>query len=313
MESISDSTILVTGGAGFIGSNIVERLADKNKIYVIDNMHTGTEKNLRSALETGNVELIKDDVANINKYDIKPDYIFHLGIYSSAPMYKENPLLVAEAIKGAIAILDLAKKNNSKIVITSSSSIYNGLEPPHKEDLPLKVTDLYTEGRIAIERLAEFYSNYYGIDAVALRLFSVYGKHEEYKGRYANLVSQFIWAISKGEQPVIYGDGTQTRDFINIDDVVDAYIKAALKADGFEAYNVGTGKSYTLNELVSILNKKLDKDIAPKYVENPIKNYVRETQAYTEKAKRKLGFEAKISLEEGIDRTIRYYREIGFI
>lgn len=275
--------------------------------YVLDNFHTGSEENLAEAYKTGNVRLIRDDAKNINKYGINADCIFHLGMYSSSPMYKENPSLVGEVIHGTISVLEYAKSHNARVVFASSSSVYNGVSPPHKEHVPLKVTDYYTESKIESERLAELYNNLYGVNVAAMRFFSIYGKHEESKGKYANLVSQFLWAMQKGEQPVIYGDGTQRRDFTFVEDVVDALILAAARVNGYQVFNVGTGKNASLNELVSILNEKLGTEIEPKYIPMPFKNYVHETLADTTKAKKILGFKAKVTLEEGIEKLITYY------
>jgi len=306
--ALNGKTIIVTGGAGFIGSNLVEKLAKDNKIYVIDNFHTGSEENLSEAMKTGNVTLIKDDSKNIGKHGLDADLVFHLGIYSASPMYRQNPGLVGEVVSGMISVLEYARANSVPVVFASTSSIYNGIEPPHKEDAIPKVTDYYTEARIACERLSELYSKLYGTDVAAMRFFSVYGRHEAAKKQYANLVTQFLWVMKKGEQPVIYGDGTQKRDFVFADDVADALIAAAEKNKSFDVYNVGTGKNYTLNELVDKLNEELGTDIKPKYVEMPVKNYVMETLAYTEKAERKLGFKARVSLEQGISLLNEYYK-----
>ncbi len=297
--------ILVTGGAGFIGSNLVGELSKKNHIYVIDSLHTGSLNNLK---EYENVEFIKDYVKNISNYSLFPDYIFHIGVYSASPMYKANPYLVHEAINDMIAVLELAKKNKTPVVFASTSSIYNGIQPPHREDAIPLVTDFYTETRIAIERLANLYSKLYDLDISAMRFFSVYGYHEKSKRIYANLVSQFLWAMMSDQQPLIYGDGEQRRDFVFVDDVVDALILAATKNKGFGIYNVGTGINYSLNELVEKLNKHLKKDIQPKFIENPMaKTYVHETLADVTRAKEVLGFNPKITLDEGIIKLVKYY------
>ncbi|MEM0050877.1 MAG: NAD-dependent epimerase/dehydratase family protein [Candidatus Bathyarchaeia archaeon] len=308
MGVLENETVIVTGGCGFIGSNLVERLAENNEVYVIDNMHTGSEENLADAMHTGNVHLIKDDAKNIGKHNINADFVFHLGMYSSSPMYKENPFLVGEILHGMTAVLEYAKAHNARVAFASSSSLYNGLNPPHREEMVPRVTDYYTEAKIGCERLAELYSNLYGVHTSAMRFFSVYGRHEKSKGKYANLVSQFLWSMKKGEQPVIYGNGEQRRDFVFVDDVVDAMISAATKVSGFHAFNVGTGKNYSLNEMVGKLNAELGTDIKPKYVEMPMSNYVMETLAHTGKAKEMLGFEAKVSLDKGIKILNEYYR-----
>ncbi|VVB76867.1 GDP-L-fucose synthase [uncultured archaeon] len=166
-----------------------------------------------------------------------------------------------------------------------------------------KVTEYYTEARYAVERLAELYNKLYGVNAICLRLFSVYGPHEEQKKQYANLVSQFMWSMKKGEAPLIFGDGKQTRDFTYVDDVVDAFVKAT-GIHGFDVFNVGTGKSYTLNELIDKLNAHMGKDIRPAYKPIDASNYVMHTLADTKKSTEKLGFTAKYALDDGIAKLV---------
>jgi UDP-glucose 4-epimerase len=303
MTAISGREIIVSGGAGFIGSNLVERLAQDNKVHVIDNLHTGSMDNLKDAQKTGNVDFIKDDVKNIARHGIDTDLIFHIGIYSSSPMYKKNPNLVNEVVEGMINVLEYAKKHNTTVVFASTSSIYSGIKTPHREDVVPFVTDYYTEARIAAERLSELYASLHGVNVAAMRFFSVYGRHEEAKKGYANLVSQFLWAMKKGEQPVIYGDGTQRRDFVFADDVVDA-LMAASGVKGFDKFNVGTGKNYSLKETVEKINHALGTSIESKYVNMPMKNYVMETLADTSKSERVLGFKAKIGLDNGISKLL---------
>ena len=293
---------LVTGGAGFIGSNLVEALVDDYEVTVLDNLHTGSMDNLKSVQK--DVKFIKGSCNNCLDLGLEQhEIIFHLGIPSSSPMYKKDPFLVGEAINGMVAIMELAKKSGTaKVVFASSSSLYNGLPTPHKETASILATDYYTEARLAIERIAELYNQLYGIDYAALRFFSVYGPHELAKGSYANMISQFLWTMQEGKAPVIYGDGTQTRDFTFVKDVTAAMIMAAGKGTG--VFNLGTGKSYSFNYVADLLNEKLGTSLKPVYMENPIKNYVKDTLADTSKMKEHLGFEAKWSLEAGLDETM---------
>jgi len=295
--------ILVTGGAGFIGSNLVKILIDRGvEVLVVDNLSTGNMENLKEVQDKVSFfKINSEDVLDISEIKDLAG-IFHLGIPSSSPMYKENHKLVGDSINEFINILELAKRENCKLVYASSSSLYNGNFPPLKEEMDIIPTDYYTEARYVMERLAEMYNKIYKTKSIGLRLFSVYGGGEKYKGKYANLVSQFLWSMQKGESPLIYGDGLQTRDLTFVKDVARAFILAMESMIEFDIFNVGTGKSYTLNQLVEILNRILNKNIKPQYLENPIKNYVSHTLADTRKAKEVLGFEAKCSLEDGINK-----------
>ena len=208
-------------------------------------------------------------------------------------------MLVGSAINDAISVFEFAKKMDAKVVFASSSSLYNGLPTPNREDMDVMVADYYAEARLGIERIAELYHKLYGINVVGLRFFSVYGPHERAKGIYANIVSQFLWEMQDGKTPVIYGDGEQTRDFTFVGDVVRACI-LAMKKDVSGAFNVGTGVSHSFNDVVVTLNDILGTDIEPQHINNPVKNYVAHTLADLTKVKAALGFRSEYSLEEGI-------------
>jgi UDP-glucose 4-epimerase len=297
--------ILVTGAMGFIGSNISERLVkDGHEVFCLDNLHTGVESNLGAI--KGKVKIIKKSAGEIASIGEKFDAIIHDGIYSSSPMYKENPHLTAKVLDEWISVLEFVRKNPCRLVYASSSSLYNGNPPPHHEAMDIKTTDFYTEGRFSMERIAKLYSDFHNVKSVGLRYFSVYGKNERAKGKYANLVTQFLWDMKGGKAPVILGDGEQTRDFVYVDDVVEANM-LALKFDGTDVFNVGTGRSVSLNDVVAMLNSKLKTNIKPEYRENKIRNYVAHTQADTKKAAKGLGFRAKTALEQGVDLLITHY------
>ena len=289
--------IVVTGGCGFIGSNLVQRLVKEgHSVTVFDNLSTGNLNNLAEL----NVRFLNKPYSFLRSLDSKFDVVYHLGIPSSSPMYKQNPRLVGEAINDTIEISEYAKEVGCKVIYASSSSIYNGNTPPYRENMPTYVTDYYTECRYAIERLAKLYQILHGVKTVGSRFFSVYGPKEQYKGRYANTITQFLWAMLKDERPLIYGDGTQTRDFIHVSDVVEALILAMKKDFDCEIFNVGTGIAKSFNDVIRMLNEALGKNIQPIYKPNPIKNYVYHTLADTSKAESILGFKAKITLEKGI-------------
>lgn len=287
--------ILVTGAAGFIGSNLAKRLAGEgHELYGYDNFSTGLKENL-SGIKIKMVESV---------FDTNPETIFHIGIPSSTPIYRNDRQKITGAVKVTIDVLELAQKNKSHVVYASSSSMYNGNSAPYREDMPVYVTDFYTEARYFIERLARLYSEFYGVTSVGLRFFSVYGLKDRGKKQYANIITQFMDLLREGKSPHIYGDGNQTRDFTYIDDVVDALILAS-RHKKTDIFNVGTGKEHTFNDVVGILNKILGKNVQATYSGNPLKNYVGRTLADTSKAEKVLGFQAKYSFEEGIRHYAR--------
>jgi UDP-glucose 4-epimerase len=303
-RSCLSTGILVTGGAGFIGSNLVEDLLSSGEeVTILDNLNTGSMLNLEGL--NGSLKVIKASCLDASSLDLDPSAIYHLGIPSSSPMYKKNPYLVGEAINGAIAVFELAKKARCRVVYASSSSLYNGNAPPHREEMPIQVTDYYTEARLAIERIAELYRRLFDVPSVGLRFFSVYGPKEKAKKQYANMVSQFLWEMQEGRTPVIYGDGNQTRDFIYVKDIVRA-LKLAMGSDYHGILNVGTGTAYSFNEVIDLINGKLGSKIKPKYVDNPIKNYVAHTLADTSKAKNILDFNARYELKDGIESLLKF-------
>jgi len=293
---------VVTGGAGFIGSHLVERLVkDNHRVQVVDNLSSGNIRNLAKVLQEVDYAPSLESLSGF-------DGIYHLGFPSSSPMYRQDPSLVADVTRDMIKLLEYSAKEDTPVVYAATSSIYNGNPTPWTEGLPIHVTDYYTEARYAAERLARLYHNLKLVNSIGLRLFSVYGENEHYKGRYANLVSQFIWAMTRGERPEIYFDGKQRRDFTYQSDVVDCFVKAmkiASEVPVCEVVNVGTGRNYSLNELVAMINEAIGEKIEPVYRDVDIPNYVQDTLADTTKMAEMLGSH-KVELREGIKRVISH-------
>ena len=194
----------------------------------------------------GRLTVIRASCNELPGMDLRPERIYHLGIPSSSPMYKKNPYLAGEALNGFTAVFELAMKSQARVVYASSSSLYNGLLPPHREDMTINVTDYYTEARLAMERMAELYKRLFDVSSVGMRFFSVYGPKEKAKKQYANMVSQFLWEMREGKTPIVFGDGSQTRDFTYVKDVVRA-LQMAMKSDYHGILNVGTGKAHSFN------------------------------------------------------------------
>ena len=297
--------ILVTGGAGFIGSNLVHDLTkEDNEIIVVDNLSTGDLNNISDVMDK--IKFIETSCSEVSK--IKEleglDGIYHYGVPSTTQLYRDDKSLVGGAVNDFIEILELAKREDCKVIYASSSSVYNGNIPPFKEDMPVMIKDFYTEARHLMERVARLYNDFYNVRSVGFRFFSVYGPREEAKKNFANLISQFLWDMKKGKAPLIYGDGTQTRDFTYVDDINRGFRLGMESNIDNDVFNLGTGECYSLNELVSILNEILDTNINPIYKENPIQNYVQETLADASKAREHFGFEPKVHLREGIGKII---------
>jgi UDP-glucose 4-epimerase len=292
--------MLVTGAAGFIGSNLAEKLIENgHEVFGFDNFMTGLPQNI----ENLKIKM----VADIS--DLKVDRIFHLGIPSSSPMYRAERSKILDAIDVTLNVLELAKKYNTHVVFASTSSIYKGNKAPYKENMKVYVTDFYTEVRYFIERLFELYNKFYGVTSVGLRFFSVYGKNDEGKKQYANIVSQFALEMIKGNRPVVYGDGSQTRDFVHVNDVVSALIRAS-EYNGTDIFNVGTGIEKSFNDLIVAVNKTLGSNINPEYMKNPLESYLDRTLADTKKTEKILGFKAGVPFEEGIAKHVAYLQEL---
>jgi len=299
---------VVTGGAGFIGSHLVDRLlAGGYEVLVIDNLHTGKEGNLP---KDGLLTFHRGPSRDISSVAKAPDVVFHLGMYSSSPMYKENPHLVSEVVDDAIAVYEFSRKERCRLVVASTSSIYNGTPFPWTEDIVPKVTDYYTEARYAVERLGELYWNLYRVGSTALRFFSVYGEREEGKGRYANTLTQFLWSAMQGMEPVLYGTGEQSRDLTYVGDIVEGLLLASRHVEGFDVFNLGTGTETSFNSMVELIAAKLGTNVIPKYIRADMSNYVMRTRADTKKARERLGFEAKVPLNKGLDITFKYYASL---
>jgi UDP-glucose 4-epimerase len=296
--------IVVTGGAGFVGSNIAIMLLKMGKdVTIVDNFTTGS-RDVAEILREKGAKVIEGKSSKLIELD-DVEAIFHLGIPSSSPMYRDDPSLVSSALDDFMKIMEYSRKRNLSLIYASTSSLYNGIDPPHREDMQVRPTDFYTEARYFMERISSVYRSLYGVKSAGLRLFSVYGPNERQKGRYANVASQMIWAAMESKPFIIFGDGNQTRDFIHVRDVVKAFIAAMeAKADG--VFNVGTGKETSFRELASIISERLP--LRFEFKLNPIKNYVYRTCADTSLAEKELGFKAETELRKGIEELIEAYK-----
>ncbi|MCQ4334119.1 NAD-dependent epimerase/dehydratase family protein [Natronomonas sp. F2-12] len=304
---MQDRRVLVTGGAGFIGSNIANHLAESNDVVALDNGYLGTPENLEDAVEFVDASVLDADLPTA------VDVVFHLAALSSYAMHEDDPCRGARVnVEGFVNVVEQARRDGCETVVyASTSSIYGSRTDPSPEDMAVSVNTGYEASKMARERYGEYFSNHYDMSMAGLRFFSVYqgyGGAEAHKGEYANVIAQFADDIANGEPPVLYGDGTQTRDFTHVDDIVRGLeLAAEHELDG--VYNLGTGERYSFNEVVELLNDELGRNIGPEYVDNPIPEsvYVHDTCADPSKIYEVTGWEPEISFEEGIKRVCSAY------
>lgn len=299
--------ILVTGGAGFIGSNFCNTHCEKYDVTALDNLFLGDPEHLLPA-----VKFVEGDAANPKTLDAlgKFDVIVHFAGTSSAPMFMENVVnAYRNSILSYLEVLEFAKRTGvKKVLYASTSSLYGNTPPPLVEDQQPLPTNHYSVTKITMEHISVCYQRMNpSMDIVGFRFMSIYGPHEEHKGIFANLISQFVWGMKRGEQPIVYGDGTQNRDFTNVQDVVQGITRAMeteKKLDN-QVFNIGTGKSTTLLEIIAVINTILGTTIAPKHIENPVQeSYVRSQLADIGKIRSMLGYEPSVSLEQGIREIV---------
>lgn len=266
---MKNKNILITGGAGFIGSHIANELMDDNNITIIDNLSTGNIKNLKSP-EHENLNFIKEDICNTNFDDITSDidYIFHLAAMASVPLSVEKPEECNEInINATVNLLKSAVDNDvEKIVFSSSSAVYGeNRNMPLKETEPLMPTSPYAASKASCELYLKSFYESYGLKYTALRYFNVFGPKQDKNSQYAAVIPNFISALLEGKPAEIYGDGEQTRDFVYVGDIVKANI-AASEADYNGIVNVASGEKLTINRLYKIVKDTLGSDLEPKYL-----------------------------------------------
>lgn len=308
-------TFLVTGGAGFIGSHIVDALVERgDRVRVIDNLCTGFESNL---------EQVKDRVeftaADINDADVLAklldgvDCVFHQAALASVPRSVERPLDTNHAcVTGTVNLLDQARRAGvRRVVYAASSSAYGDLPAASKRetDLPRPLSP-YAAAKLAAEAYCQAFYHTYGLETVAIRYFNVFGPRQDPGSPYSAVIPLFITALLDGEPPVIYGDGLQSRDFTYVADVVQGNLLAA-DAQGVagSVLNVANGRTVTLLRLLDALYDLLGTHLEPRF-EPPRAGDVRESLADITLARQLLGYAPQVTFEEGLRRSIEYYRKL---
>jgi len=306
------SRFLVTGGAGFIGSHIVEALVmRKHFVRVLDNFSSGRKKNL--AKVTDKIELIKGDIRTLDtcvKVTRGIDFVLHQAALRSVPKSMKNPREYNEVnINGTLNMLEASLKNKIKcFVFASSSSVYGNTNKfPEKEGfLPCPISP-YALTKLTGEHYCRMFARHYGLPTVSLRYFNVFGPGQALDDEYAVVIPKFINCMLNDEPPPIYGTGRQSRDFTYVDNVVKANILATQKVKlDARVFNVGCGKNYTILDLVKTLNKIMHKNIRPVFLKPRIGDVLK-TQADISKITKELNYEPKIGFIEGLELTIGYF------
>ena len=301
---------LVTGGAGFIGSHLVDALlADGQAVRVLDDFSTGNPANLAHA--DGKYELVRGSVAQpqaVEQAVSGCDVVFHLAAIASVAKSVETPLISHEVgATGTLHVLDAARRLGVRRVVYAGSSSAYGDQPGTErlEDDPLIPLSPYAAAKLAGEHYCTACTSVYGLETVRLRFFNVFGPRQDAKSPYSGVIALFIDAMAKGKTPTIFGDGLQARDFVYVANVVQALSLAAESKNAVgRVYNIGSGGSTTLLELVKQLNELLGKEIVPNH-QPPRAGDVRLSQACIRRAQAELGYNPTISFRDGLAKTVK--------
>ena len=308
---MKNKNIIITGGLGFIGSHIADELIEDNKVTIIDNLSFGKVENLKNPNHE-NLTIIKNDLNTLNLDEIlvDVDYIFHLAAMASVQSSIVNPIKCNENnVNSTVKLLTAAKEQNiKKIVFSSSSAVYgNNTNMPLKENELMAPTSPYASSKATCELYLQAFNESYGLKSIALRYFNVFGPKQNKNSEYAAVIPNFIDAMLNNKQPIIYGDGEQTRDFIFVKEVAKANIAAA-KSNYTGPVNVATGKKLTINQLYKIIADYLNWDLKPKYL-NERKGDIRHSIANINNLS-KINFKIDSSnFKNQINETIQWFKE----
>jgi len=308
---------LVTGGAGFIGSNIAEHLVGLgHRVRIFDNFSSGKRSNVRTFADK--VEVVEGDLRDpkaVAQAVTGVRFVLHLGAMPSVIRSVEDPRTTSEAnILGTVNLLIAARDAGVRRVVFSSSSSVYGDTPtlPKREDMPPSPLSPYAVHKITGEYYGTIFHQLYGLETVSLRYFNVFGPRQDPQSQYAAVIPRFITAILKDQPPTIYGDGKQTRDFSHVENIIDANVLAcqAPKEALGQAFNIACGGRVSLLDLVDTVNKILGKRIQPQ-LDPPRPGDILHSQADISKAERLLGWKPRVGFREGIEKVVAWYKAQG--
>ncbi len=309
---MKNKKVVVTGGAGFIGSNLSGELSMDNEISIIDNFLTGKKENILELIEKDNVKLIEGSITDLDflqKAFKNIDYVFHQAAVPSVPRSVEDPISSNDVnINGTLNVLIAARDNDVKKVVYASSSAVYGDTPtlPKAEKMCPMPLSPYAVTKLAGEIYCKVFYEIYGLPTISLRYFNVYGPRQDPASQYAAVIPKFIYQIMNNTSLSIYGDGEQSRDFTFVYDVVQANIKAATSNAAGEIINIAKGERTTINTLAEIIMEISGKNLEPLHIE-PMRGDIRYSLADISKAMKLIGYNPKYSLKSGLEETINYF------
>lgn len=304
---------LVTGGAGFIGSNLVKELVNRGEqVRILDNFSTGRRQNIRDF--QSDIEVVDGDIRDFwVTFDACKgvDFVLHQAALPSVNRSVENPLTSNDVnINGTLTVLECARRQGvKKLLFASSSSVYGDTPTlPKREDMLPNPLSPYAVSKLTAEYYCRVYATLYGMPAIAMRYFNVFGPNQNPDSQYAAVIPKFITSILSDEPPVFFGDGLQSRDFTYIDNVVHAVL-AACKQDKVTCgeFNLACGSQYTLRDLVNQLNLLIGKNIQPK-IAPPRAGDIKHSFADVSKLQKAMGFKAIVNFSDGLEKTIAFFK-----
>lgn len=302
---MKNKRILITGGAGFIGSNLALALQEKypqNEYFVIDNFSSGHFRNLLGFRG----DVISGDIAKIDLqcYFNKLDVIFHQSAITDTT-FDDKKEMIFQNVEGFRNILRFVLRKKARLIYASSAAIYGKTKPPMRIGNKEKPTNVYGFSKFVVDNIAKrYFSVYQDNKIIGLRYFNVYGSGEQYKGKMASMVWQLYLQMKEGKRPRVFKYGEQKRDQVYIKDVVRANL-LALKAERSGIFNIGTGKATTFNEIIKNLNEVLGKNLEPKYIDNPYEHYQEYTEADLKGTRMALGYSPQYDIKKGIEDYLK--------
>ncbi|UCE36045.1 MAG: GDP-mannose 4,6-dehydratase [Thermoplasmata archaeon] len=312
---MKNKKIVITGGLGFIGSNLAHSVCEENEVVILDDISSGKLDNIHDLIKGEQITFVEGNIRDqklLSSAFEGAEYVFHLAAIPSVATSIENPILTTEVnLRGTMNVLLASRDSNvKKVVFASSAAVYGNLTTvPLTENMPPYPASPYGAQKLGGEHYFRVFYEVYGIATTSLRCFNVFGPKQDPESEYSPVIPKFIFRVSKNSPPIIYGDGMQTRDFIYVEDVVRANILAAENtASNGKTINIASGKETSINDLASIIVTQMGKELEPVHAEARDGEIIRSFADITV-AKQLLDFEPVFSLKEGLEKTIEFFNK----